>query len=221
MLMVLLANIGIVALFSFVDDDTPNLNTNEYCFAYWTPHGGFWQDECYSDKKTCKEAFVESKSIGRRHNTEKCYKHEQVTAYCITNVKSGKFMQDYDDKEYEVLVNVCTEKLDECRKYEKYSSAFCHKVTDVNTRESEGLYLNSKHDLEDIIKKNKKSNDNKSGCTKYESAPNQQSAFENLGLNWKKTKNWGAFVDVDGNLRANKPSCRLIERGSTEYNKYK
>ena len=62
---------------------------------------------------------------------------------------------------------------------------------------------------------------NNSGCTKFAAAYNQQAAFENLGLNYHKTKKWGAFVDVYGNLRANKPSCRLIKRGSEEYNRYK
>ena len=67
----------------------------------------------------------------------------------------------------------------------------------------------------------KAASNNNSGCTKYTAAYNQQAAFENLGLNYHKTKKWGAFVDVYGNLRANKPSCRLIERGSAEYNRYK
>ena len=69
------------------------------------------------------------------------------------------------------------------------------------------------------VKKSASSAPNK--CNDFRHAENQQKAFEKLGLDWNKTKNWGAFVDVDGILRADKPSCREIVKDSQEYNKYK
>ena len=223
-------------------------NNLKYCFAYHDMERLFkWYSYCNSDKKACDKEAANKFSVGYKINVEKdknCYKYHEVKAWCLDDVRTNDFVK-YDGDDVELTRTVCTKTEAECSNLRKYQLEGnfvkpCYEKV-VSEHEDNNAYLFSQSELEyfinvhDLAKKYKtnsgketvkqqtKANNsgNKSGCTKYESAPNQQSAFENLGLNWKKTKNWGAFVDIDGNLRANKPSCRLIERGSTEYNKYK
>lgn len=59
------------------------------------------------------------------------------------------------------------------------------------------------------------------GCATYPKRPDQKQAFDALGLDWGRTNRWGAFVDLNGELRADKPSCRQILKGSDEYEKYR
>ena len=202
-------------------------NKLSYCFAFWAPHGRFWQDQCYDSKKDCATALAERKDMGLRLNTDKCYRGEFTDAYCVGAVDTGRIFHTDDDAYVPWLTTVCAKKLSDCQKYEKYTTdnSHCEKEKNIKTREGEGLYITPAAELEKIDTNGrvhsgavKASSD---GCVNYIAAPDQERAFENLGLDWSRTKTWGAFVDVNGDLRANRPSCRLIERDSREYNRYK
>ena len=86
----------------------------------------------------------------------------------------------------------------------------------VAAKESELPYLSTDKELKDLM-----DSITSTKCAKYVHAYDQKQAFERLGLDWEKTNKWGAFVDDKDNLRADKKSCRLIEKNSEEYNKYK
>jgi hypothetical protein len=89
----------------------------------------------------------------------------------------------------------------------------CHKMID----DAFGQYMNS---TTNNVPKKVVDTKSDTTCTKYKAYPNQQEIFGRLGLDWERTKKWGAFVDMEGTLRANKPSCREIPRISEEYIKY-
>lgn len=208
----------------FGSSDTPDTN---YCYAFWASHGAYWQDVCYPTKKECKKSLKEHFEMGLSANTKKCYRQEYTDAYCIS-VPSGYFRQTDDfETVVPIYASVCTKKYEDCAKYERFSidSDKCEKAN-VPTRESEGRYLSPQKELDGILTRNtelyKPTEFIKPiECTKYTAIPNQPVAFETLGLDWNRTKNWGAFLDVYGNLRANKPSCRLIKPNSSEYDKYR
>lgn len=193
------------------------------CFAYWMPHGAMWQEQCYDSKKDCEKARKERASMGSKINRSECYNVNYLGAYCINDILAGytKY-SDMDNTEYEVTTEVCTKDIDECESFKQYqakgSRSQCVRKI-VPDAEWEGSFLTSKEKLNDIIKNNQK-NSESNICTKYLPASNQQQAFEKLGLDWNRTKKWGAFVDTNNVLRANKPSCREIVKGSAEYKKY-
>lgn len=206
----------------------------QYCFAFWAPHGGYWQDNCYDSRAECNKNLAQRIEISPNVNTKSCYRLERIEAYCLGGVLTGHTRHDdFDNTPYEVKTEICTRTEKQCQEFIKYRDPGlagkhigCEK-TIVATREGEGSYLSSRAELDSIIKNNAErmakdqagANDGTT-CVQYRAATDQQRAFTDLGLDWERTNKWGAFVDVDGALRANKPSCREIKRGSAEYAKY-
>ncbi|MCR5194218.1 MAG: hypothetical protein K6B71_01685 [Alphaproteobacteria bacterium] len=211
------------------------LQSDEYCYAVWTSGGEYWQNKCYKTRTECQNDLSKRIIWGNKVNTDRCYVREKITAYCVDGARPLEIKTDKFGGKRTVHAILCARTKKECQKYERFSMTgdHCKAVSGVDTREGENLYLTPKIELDKLIfmgtgqqdteVKNvvTKTSGNGTGCTDYVAAPNQQAAFESLGLNWNKTKKWGAFVDVHGNLRANRPSCRLIKRDSEEYNRYK
>ena len=130
----------------------------QYCFAFWAPHGGYWQDSCYDDRKECADDLAERMEMGSRLNTKSCYRLKMTRAYCIEAVLTGKMRSyDFEDGEYEETTRVCTITREECLKFVQYSLTDadepCQPET-VSTREAEGFYLSTKAELDGIIKNN-------------------------------------------------------------------
>ncbi|MBD5401005.1 hypothetical protein HDR61_04685 [bacterium] len=197
-----------------------NAESVRWCYATYAPHGDIWSSLCYDSKKECKNHLKEDIAEGRTVNTKSCYKYEEISGYCIENVYTGETrFDDFDNSEYKVVTQVCTKTHEECAEFANYQGqpSGCYPAT-ISVHESEDNYLTSDNVKKKILK-NKPVDQNK--CNDFIHAENQQQAFENLGLDWNKTKTWGAFVDTNNILRANKPSCREIIKDSVEYNKYK
>lgn len=200
-----------------------NYPEKKNCFAYWMPHGGMWQEQCYKSKKECETAREERVDMGSKINRSECYNVNYLGAYCINDILAGyNRYNDIDNTEYAVTTEVCTKDIEQCESFKKYQAKWsrsqCVRKI-VADAEWEGSFLTSEEKINDIIKNNQKNNSDT--CTEYLPAKNQQQAFEKLGLDWNRTKNWGAFVDENNILRANKPSCREIAKDSAEYQKYK
>lgn len=192
----------------------------KWCYATYAPHGAIWSSHCYDSKKECKSDLKNDRAEGRTVNTKSCYKDVWIEGVCLDNVYTGTTrFDDFYGMEYRAISYVCTKSLEECETFHSYQSKYskCYKAR-IRTRESEYFYLTPKSKKAKIIEAGKV-DPNK--CNTFPPAENQQQALENLGLDWNKTKNWGAFVDVNDILRADKPSCREIVKDSQEYNKYK
>ena len=217
--------LSLLSIFNFLAQN--NFAQEEaYCFASYAPHGAFWQDLCYQTQQDCDEVLKEQLDQDIPANTEKCYLLEYTDAYCVS-VPSGYFRATDDFEIVEpIYANVCTKKYKDCTKYERFAidEGTCQK-SKVKTREGEGSYLSTEKELKGIWERNSKLFRptpfiKPMECANYAPIPNQAAAFEALRLDWNRTKKWGAFIDVYGNLRANKPSCRLIKPFSDEYEKY-
>lgn len=219
-------------------DDAVMIYNNMYCYSFWAPHGGLWQDSCSRDRAGCERNLAESKDMFMQVNTDSCYVYSTTDAYCVSGVLTGQTRyDDFDETEYEVTTEVCVSDVELCKKFAALvrkgvklkKSEICAKKR-VSQRESEASYLTPKSELVAIagrlaprygVARDILNVLDVPGCHKYSRPENQRAAFEKLGLDWARTNKWGAFVDTDGVLRADKPSCREIVRNSEEYNKYK
>ncbi len=140
-----------------VDNSYDTNIENQYGYAYWTPHGGFWQDIYFSTLSECEQSLYDRLQIGGKTNTEKCYQVKIIDAWCIDDIKTHK--QRVTDSEpykvYDITKTICTMTKEQCMALKKYqnkkiSTRACFK-TKVFNRESETLYLTPQNEIDEII----------------------------------------------------------------------
>lgn len=214
-IVILITVIGILAFLR-----TKQEGGNRWCFASYAPHGAIWDSNCYDSKKECNNDLKRYRADYMTVNTKSCYKEKWIDGFCLEGVYTGETRaDDVEFIEYRVMSYICTKTQKECEKFHQYQRDYSKCFTArVRTRESEEYYLTPASRKSKVIKAGPV---DRNKCSDFMYAPNQQQAFENLGLDWENTKNWGAFIDTNDILRADKPSCREIVKDSAEYNKYK
>ena len=132
-----------------------------YCFAFWAPHGGFWQDVCYDSMRQCRAGLAARLAVSDDVNTKSCYRLEYTVAYCIGDVLTGRTRQDDAyHREYEIMTEICTRTERQCIKFAKYRDAahaadrpVCERAI-VKTGQGEGRYLSTRAQLDEIVKNN-------------------------------------------------------------------
>ena len=135
------------------------LNLDNYCFSFWAPHGGLWNEICYETADECAAQLSDAKGMHQRVNTDACYHPSIVPAWCVNGLRTGFFRQyDFSDDSYEVLARVCTTSYEQCAQFLQYQHPShpgdCHGQM-VMTRESEASYLTPASEITDLINANK------------------------------------------------------------------
>lgn len=130
-------------------------NQNKYCYSFWAPHGGLWQETCYDTYDQCQSELT---SDIRRTNVDSCYSPTIVPAWCVNDILTGEYRtDDVAGERYELVQTICVSDLMVCesmRRYQNpYSKSECvaHMVFE---HESETSYLTPDYELEKIIKNN-------------------------------------------------------------------
>jgi hypothetical protein len=137
---------------------------DKFCFAYWAPHGMFWQDICTDTMQEC-EAYLQERIevVGESGvNTTKCYTPYLTDAWCISDIKAGykRYYDDFDENSYDdELTMVCTQTQEKCQELKQYQKkgeeSDCEKLTVLSHHTEGGYYLWPDKEVESLIKRNK------------------------------------------------------------------
>lgn len=130
--------------------------SDKYCYAFFAPHGGYWQDVCFATRDECDQELSVQAEF-RTLNTRRCYGYKTTDAYCVSGVLTGGVRyDDYDGTKIPERTTVCTIKLSTCNEMRKYLAPGYEQnkcqLHNVPTRESEGLYLTPTSKIETIIR---------------------------------------------------------------------
>ena len=128
--------------------------SDKYCYAFFTPHGGFWQDVCYETRTECNRDLRSDRKF-RTVNTAHCYVYETTDAYCLDGVSTGRFRyDDADGTKIPEYATICTREFSACDAMRQYLGAGhrdnrCY-LSVVPTRESEIPYLTPRSRIREI-----------------------------------------------------------------------
>ena len=133
-------------------------NKDKYCYSYWVPHGGLWQEMCFDTAAQCQ---AELAADWHKTNTETCYIPSIVPAWCVGDIQTGEYRtDDVVGEEYQLLATICVQDKNTCEQMRRYQSPYS-KFECVGRmvfqHESETSYLTPDYELESIIKNNENS----------------------------------------------------------------
>ena len=95
-------------------------NQDKYCFARYAPHGMYWYEICHDTLAACTAELSQDYYIV---NTDACYHPEIVSGWCVSGIRTGKYIPyDFDDGSYELQYTICTRTLAECQEFLPYQS---------------------------------------------------------------------------------------------------